>query len=496
MKRPARASFVIGVISVSFSMARHAPLRPFLIFCLLFAGCQWKSGESAFTATPTVTIDLEQVRERGFLQAIVDNNSVSYFIYRGQPMGYEYELLQSLAKSLNVELKIRVISGINQAIDMLNRGEGDIIAFPMTVTKERTEYLAFTDAQFNTCQVLVQRKPANWRRMPPSRIERMMIRNPVDLIGKTVHVMNESAFKDRLEHLSQEIGGQIHIEEDSATAETESLIEKVANGSIRLTVTDQTLAMVNSIYYPDLDIGTVLSLPQQIAWAVRQNSPELRTAVNSWLAGVKDSGRFRIVFDKYLNNPRSSQIRISSVYSTLGGNKLSPYDEEIKSEAKNLGWDWRLLASVIYQESNFRPKAESWAGAVGLMQLMPATALEFGARDRTNPYQSLKAGSRYLRYLDKLWSKYVRNPDERIKFVLASYNAGLSHIIDARNLAKKYNRDPNNWDDVESYLKQKSNPKYYRDPVAVAGYCKCEEPVNYVRDILARYEEYKILIEV
>lgn len=477
-------------------MARHAPLRPLLIFCLLFAGCQWKSGKAPFTATPVVTIDLAEVRERGFLQAIVDNNSVSYFIYRGQPMGYEYELLQSLAKSLNVELKIRVISGINQAIDMLNRGEGDIIAFPMTVTQERTEYLAFTDAQFNTHQVLVQRKPANWRRMPPSRIERMLIRNPVELIGKTVHVMNESSFKERLENLSQEIGGEILIEEDSASAETESLIEKVANGAIHLTVTDQTLAMVNSIYYPDLDIGTVLSLPQQIAWAVRQNSPEIRTAVNSWLGGIKDSGRFRIVYDKYFNNPRSSQIRVSSVYSTLGGNKLSPYDEEIKSEAQNLGWDWRLLASVIYQESNFRPKAESWAGAVGLMQLMPATALEFGARDRTNPYQSLKAGTRYLRYLDKLWSKYVTNPDERIKFVLASYNAGLSHIIDARNLAKKYNRDPNNWDDVESYLKQKSNPIYYRDPVAVAGYCKCEEPVNYVRDILARYEEYKILIEV
>jgi membrane-bound lytic murein transglycosylase F len=186
---------------------------------------------------------------------------------------------------------------------------------------------------------------------------------------------------------------------------------------------------------------------------------------------------------------------MTSAYSSLGGNKLSPYDEEIKREARNLGWDWRLLASVIYQESNFRPNAESWAGAVGLMQLMPATAIEFGAVDRTNPHQSLRAGVRYLKYLDKLWSKYVRDPEERVKYVLASYNAGLSHILDARNLAKKYSKDPNRWDDVESFLRQKSNPKYYRDPVAVAGYCKCEEPVNYVRDILARFEEYKLLIE-
>jgi len=466
-----------------------------LLFCLLFTGCQWKAAQPTFTESPEVTIDLAQVRERGFLQAIVDNNSISYFIYRGQPMGYEYELLQSLARQLNVELKIKVISGIELAIDMLNRGEADLIAFPLTITRERTEYLSFTEAQFTTSQVLVQRKPANWRRMLPARVERMLVRDPVTLIGKQVHVMKESAFKDRLENLSNEIGGEIQIVEDSATAETESLIEKVANGEIEFTVTDQTLGMVNAIYYPDLDVNTVLSLPQQIAWAVRKNAPDLQVAINSWLGGIKETGRFRILYEKYFNNPRSSQIRMTSTYSSLGGNKLSPYDEEIKREAKNLGWDWRLLASVIYQESNFRPNAESWAGAVGLMQLMPATAMEFGAVDRKNPHQSLRAGVRYLKYLDKLWAKYVRDQPERIKFILASYNAGLSHVLDSRNLAKKYNKDPNNWDDVESFLRQKSNPKYYRDPVAVAGYCKCEEPINYVRDILARFEEYKLVIE-
>lgn len=470
-------------------------MRFLLVSCLILAGCQWKSSQPSFTEAPEVTIDLSQIRERGFLQAIVDNNSISYFIYRGQTMGYEYELLQSLARQLNVELKIKVISGIERAIDMLNRGEADLIAFPLTITRERMEYLAFTQAQFTTNQVLVQRKPANWRRMPPNRVERMLIRDPVSLIGKKVHVMNESSFKERLENLSEEIGGEILIVEDSATAETESLIEKVADGEIEFTVTDQTLAMVNAIYYPDLDVGTLLSLPQQIAWAVRKNAPELQVAVNTWLAGLKDSGRFRILYNKYFNNPRSSHIRMTSAYSSLGGNKLSPYDDEIKREAQNLGWDWRLLASVIYQESNFRPNAESWAGAVGLMQLMPATAMEFGAVDRTNPHQSLRAGVRYLKYLDKLWAKYVRDQPERIKFVLASYNAGLSHILDSRNLAKKYNKDPNKWDDVESFLRQKSNPKFYRDPVAVAGYCKCEEPINYVRDILARFEEYKLVIE-
>jgi len=105
-----------------------------------------------------------------------------------------------------------------------------------------------------------------------------------------------------------------------------------------------------------------------------------------------------------------------------------------------------------------------------------------------------RQGCGILSTLDKLWGKYVADKDERLKFVLSSYNAGLSHIIDARNLAKKYGKNPAKWEEVEVFLKQKSNPKYYRDPVVVAGYCKCEEPVNYVREILNRYEEYKILI--
>ena len=492
-RRPQHLSFFAGFAYIHF-MARPVLALFALALTLLLADCSKRASEAEFTQEAEVQIDLDQIRERGFLQAIVDNNSISYFIYRGQPMGYEYELLQSLTRHLKIKLKIKVISGIEQSIDLLNKGEGDLIAFPLTITQERNKYLSFAEAQFNTCQVLVQKKPANWRRMPPARLERTLLRNPVKLIGKEVHVMNESSFKERLTNLSQEIGGEIIIHEDSAEAETESLIQKVAMGEIQYTVTDQTIGMVNAIYYPNLDVGTVLSSPQQIAWAVRKNSPGLREAVNEWLAELKRTGSFTMLYNKYFNNPRSSRILIASEYSSVGGNKLSPYDVEIKNEAKNLGWDWRLLASIVYQESNFQPNAESWAGAVGLMQLMPATAEQFGASDRTDPGQSLRAGARCLKHFDKLWSKYVTDPNERLKFVLASYNAGLSHVVDARNLAKKYDKDPARWDDVESFLKQKSNPKYYRDPVVMAGYCKCEEPVKYVREVLNRFEEYKILI--
>ena len=409
-------------------------------------------------------------------------------------MGYEYELLERFSKHLKVELRINLITNIEEAIDLLNKGEGDVIAFPLTITKERTNYVAFSLTHFNTCQVLIQKKPANWN-ANPYLAEKELIRNPADLIGKEVYVKKGSSFKDRLENLSQEIGGEIIIREDSADSETEALIQKVATGEIPLTVNDQTIAMVNATYYPEIDIKTVLSLPQQIAWAARKNSPAMLESLNKWLTSIKKDGTFHVIFDKYFNSPRTSLQRANSDFSSIGGNKLSPYDDQIKEGAELLGWDWRLLTSVMYQESNFDPKVQSWAGAIGLMQLMPETAEHFGVSNVYDPNQNIKAGVKFLKYLDGQWAKTVTDSNERLKFVLASYNVGLSHVLDARNLTKKYKMNPTKWDDnVEFYLLQKSNPKYYRDAIAVAGFCRCEGPVNYVKEVLQRFEEYKVHI--
>jgi membrane-bound lytic murein transglycosylase F len=471
-------------------------LRNYILLLFLFLSafsCNVLS-PSQPESEPVVEIDLNQIVERGYLNVLVDNNSFSYFIYKGRSMGYEYELIKNLASHLNVELRIKVVSGIERAIVQLNEGGGDILAFPLTVTKERTELVELTRTQFESYQVLVQRKPENWRKLTVDQVEKQLIRNPAELIGKEVYVMAESSFAQRLKHLSEEIGGEISIRQDSAGAETENLIRAVAMGDIDYTVTDHLIARVNTTYFPNIDVNTTLSLPQQIAWAVRKNSPELKVAIDEWLAKIKKEPTFMVIFNRYFNSPRTSLLRVKSDYSSLGGNKISPYDEMIKEESGKLGWDWRLLAAIVYQESKFDPAGESWAGARGLMQLMPETANRFGVTDPNDPRQSLRGGVRFLKHLDKYWEKDIVDPNERLKFILASYNAGLTHIIDARKLAIKYGEDPMVWSVVESYLLKKVDPQYYRDPVVMAGYCKCEEPVNYVREILARYEEYLLLI--
>lgn len=464
-----------------------------LVFLLFLLGCS--QPDNTVSLSPVVEVDLAVIKKRGYITALVDNNSFSYLIYKGRPIGYEYELLRLLAKELKVDLKIKLISGVENGIHQLNTGVGDILAFPLTVTKERTEYVSFSRPLFNSYQVLVQRKPGNWRDLKQIEIDSQVVRDPRALIGKEVHVMKSSSFAERLRALSQKLG-DIHIVEDSANAETESLIKQVALGNIDYTVADHPIAMVNSNYYPNLDVSTILSTPQQIAWSVRKNSPELLNVINTWLVKIKKASTFMVIYNRYFKSPRTSLLRVNSDYSSLGGNKISRYDELIKSGAQKLGWDWRLLAAIIYRESKFVSNDESWAGARGLMQLMPETARRFGAANPDDPRQSIRAGVNYLRHLDKFWEKKVADPDERLKFVLASYNAGLSHIMDARKLARKHGKDPAVWNDVEFYLLKKSDRAFYRDPVVTAGYCKCEEPVNYVKNVLQTFDEYKLHIAV
>jgi membrane-bound lytic murein transglycosylase F len=129
------------------------------------------------------------------------------------------------------------------------------------------------------------------------------------------------------------------------------------------------------------------------------------------------------------------------------------------------------------------------------MQVMPETGSLFGINNLWDPQQNIDAGVRFLKFLDSYWKKTVTDPNERMKFVLASYNVGLNHVIDAQRLANKYGKKIDVWDGaVEYYLKQKSDPKYYRDALSTAGYCRCDGPVWYVKQVLRLYEEYKIHI--
>jgi membrane-bound lytic murein transglycosylase F len=260
-------------------------------------------------------------------------------------------------------------------------------------------------------------------------------------------------------------------------------------------VVDENVAMVNSTYYPDIDIKTPVSFPQNIGWGLRkENSDMLLRELNHWLTAYKKTYFYTLLYAKYFKNERSSII-IRSDYYALTTGKISPWDDLIKSASSKINWDWRLLASLIYQESRFNPDVESWAGAYGLMQVMPVTGRSLGIDITSSPSNNIKAGTTYIDQLHSIFDPRVKDEQERIKFILASYNAGPGHILDAMRLADKYGMDPQVWDEnVAVWLQKKSEPRYYNDTVVKNGYFRGTESVNFVTEILDRFEHYKNFI--
>lgn len=475
-------------------MSKNQTYIPFiaLILVVLLFSCNGRKNRKDDESSARRN-DLTRIMKSGQLRAVVDYNSTNYFIYRGKPMGFKYELLKHLAEDMGVQLEISVSNNLQETFEGLQDEQYDLVAKNLTVTKKRDEIIAFTLPLEQTRQVLVQRKPDNWRTLPHHALEDSLIRNQLDLAGKTIYVQKNTAYYRRMVNLSDEIGEEIDIVQDSIYG-VEQLVSMVANGEIDYTVCDENVAKVNQTFYPNLDISTPVSFPQNIAWAVRNGSEEWLKYLNNWIRNFRKTTTYAVLYNKYFENSRSSTMASSGYHSIRDGN-ISPFDEMIKDAAQRAGLDWRFLAAMIYRESRFDPQAESWAGAYGLMQIMPETADLVRMNEYEEPEQNIRVGVRLLEWLDKNLKPDVPDSTQRVKFVLAAYNVGLGHVKDAQRLAEKYDKNPEIWDDnVDYYLLNKSASKFYSDPVVRWGYCRGEEPYNYVNRVLETYRDYRNII--
>ena len=438
-----------------------------------------------------IAYDLAEIKKSGILRAITTFSPTGYFLYRGETMGFQYELLSLLAKSLEVDLEIVLARNIDSVIPMLNRGEGDIIALGYTITGDRKEDVSFTEPFVITHQTLVQRKPDNWKKMSKANLEKSLVKDVVELLNDTVSVRQNSSYYMRLLQLCNELGDTIYTDVISGEITDEEIIKLVADGTIKYTVIDDNIASIHANYFDNIDIQTPISLSQKIAWAVRKTSPNLLDTINKGLAYIQSKPDYNLIYHKYFKNRKQFTKRIDSDYYTVITGKISIYDDLVKKYVPTLGWDWLLVKSLVYQESRFNPRNRSWAGASGLMQLMPATARELGVTNVNNAEQNIKAG---IKYLKKMYDNWEEIPDsiQRIKFAMASYNAGFGHVKDAQRLAKKFNKDTLRWDDgVDEFILNLSKPSYYHDPIVKYGYVRGSEPYNYIIEIFNRYNDYK-----
>lgn len=418
------------------------------------------------------------------------NSPTTYFDYRGTPMGYDYELMDKFSKFYGLQFKVVVGGTISEMIEWLDNGKIDILASPVPVTAEFQDRVLLCGPRNISSQVLVQNT---------NIAKDSVVKDVTDLVGREVTVQNDSKYFYRMQNLNEEIGGGIIIKPIAKdTISDDDLLNMVWKGEIPLTVVDSDVAEAALSYYPGLDITVKVSLDQYSRWAVAPKSQGIATAFDRWFADEKDD--ISEVYSKYY---RLSKLEFFEALPdgfediktmTFANGQISPYDNIFKAAGKKSGLDWRLIAAIAYVESHFDADVKSWAGALGIMQVMPRTATSHGytPAEMLNPAKCVDVAVKTLSDLNSMFEKRISDPTERENFILASYNSGPGHILDAIALAGKYGLNPQKWDDnVEAAAIMKSKPAYYRDPVVKNGYFRGKETVNFVHKVQSVYNYFK-----
>jgi membrane-bound lytic murein transglycosylase F len=455
--------------------------------------------------TAPVARDLADIDSGGVLRVLFTFNSTGYFLYRGETLGYEYELLTLFAHDRKLRLEPIVVRNSRELFDHLNRGDGDVVAAQLSIPSPSSPIgVSVTDSLYETAPVVVQRSETGNAATPtvakalareqkestPSNIQvrARLVATPRELAGQKVQIPRTSPYREHLLELNDALTQDIDVVEVDESSDR--LIQRLSEGEIAFTVAAENVAALKTVEYTNLIVKPAIGPPEPVVWAVRRNAPQLLVQLNQWIAAKRKSGLLAVLYRKYFLDRRAFTARASSPYLTAESGTISPYDDWFREFAVIPGWDWRLIASQAFQESRFNPAAHSWAGAVGLMQIMPKTAKQLHA-NAADPKQSVEAACRYLWTLDKEWKGSIKDEAERLKFILASYNVGTGHVQDAVRLAEKNGDDPHSWIDVSYWLIRKSKRSVYNDPVVKHGFARGTEPVAYVDQILGRWSNYK-----
>ncbi len=405
---------------------------------------------------------------------ITQNSGNTYFQYRDQPAGFEYDLAAEFAAYLEVDLEIDT-PGWLEMFDNLDHQEGDFIAAGVTVVPSREKRVDFSDPYLTVRQEVIVHH------------DNRSIRSISDLNGKTVHVRAGTSYQERLaELLGQGVAMELVL---VPNVTTEELIRRVANSEIDITVADSNIALSNRLYHPDIRIAFSISEPQLLAWAVRKGNRELLESINRFLAQKKADGTLDRIKARYFGKRENLNRVDLKAFHRKVETHLPRYKGIIEEASRRHGFDWRFITAVVYQESHFNPKARSYTGVRGLMQVTQKTALEMGIDNRMDPRQSVEAG---VGYLAGLYERFDDIGDEknRLLFALASYNIGYGHVRDAQDILRKKGHDPESWASLKEVLPLLSVPDYYRE--TRFGYARGGEPVRYVESVLTYYDIMKL----
>lgn len=459
-----------------------------LFFCWTLTSCQNEPEPSSEIVedVDTLTI-LQHIQNNGVLKAVTNCEIINYNTEKPTPSGFEYELLSDFCKDNGLELEMIVNENLDSCFMLLDSCKVDVVAVGVGSNKDMKRRFLLTNPILMQRSVLVQRLPKGWNKMSTvNEVENQLLRSSIDLAGKTIHLPQGSHEVKLLEHLSDQIGDTIYIVECDSLNSVD-LVKAVSSGQIDYTVVEEYVARMASIGLKGLDTKLNVSVEQPLGWAIYNHDGDssLLYALNGWIDNFEQRNLNRILA-KYVNKGN-----VFAPEKHTNGH-LSPFDDMIKVAAKKIGWDWRLLASLIYQESRFKLDLESEKGAFGLMQLMPVVMERYNIGYDATVEEQLDAGAQLLHYLEKCLDDKVADSVERVKFVLAAYNSGLGHVYDAQRLASKYGKYPDVWDNnVDYFIFNKSKKQYYNDTCCKAGYLRGTETYRFVEEVLDRYHQYQ-----
>ena len=427
------------------------------------------------------TGDLDQMIERGILRVVIPVSAVTYFLDGSKQTGPTYEVVQEFEKHLKKklgkaarDLAVVVIPGRRDRIlDMLVEGRADIAAGIITVTEERAKSVGFSPPFLSDVnEVIVTGQGASAASLD-------------DLVGIPIHLRRSTSFWGTVERVNAERSARgaapLTVVEADENLRTEDMLEMVSTGVFPATIADSPVANVFARYFEGrmtVHDQVPLAEGRSYAWAHRPGDAKLAEA----LAGfVKIAAKGTLLGNIILNRYTKSTEWIGNVMDPKEHAKLTALVELFRSNGERYGFDWLMVAAQGYQESGLDQSKRSRVGAVGVMQLMPATANDpaIGISGIDDVEHNIHAGVKYLDLLrDKYFDDPAISPLDRELFCFAAYNAGPGNVRKARRRAEKLGLDPNVWfDNVEVAM----------------GQAVSREPVIYVRNIFKYYTAFTLI---
>jgi len=433
--------------------------------------------------------DLFEIKQSGVLRMITYYSSNTYFLNQGIEVGFEYELVREFARENDLALEVVIVGADENPFDLLNSGKGDVIAANYTITPERREIVSFTRPYNLVDQLLVYSADAQEH---PQTLEELAES------GLPISVRRNSSYYSRLQAMEDE-GYEINIDTISDAIDTEAALMQVAEGELMATVADDNMFDAANRYMDGLFPGPKIAEKDTIAWAIRKNAPDLESSMNRFLykhfrfTGDRERPRrstfLNVLRQRYFEESRQIAEFYNPEWQYQSIGIISPYDDIVKTVADSLDLDWLMLTAMIAQESSFNPNSKSWAGAVGLMQVLPRF-VETEYEQLYDPVINIEAGARIVKeHLDHY--AYLDSTNQW-QMALATYNVGQGHMADARRLVIDQNKDPNKWENVSEALLMLMQRRYYQD--ARYGFARGIEPVQYVKEIMNRYRTYEAII--